>query len=61
MAQWSVSHCSEGAGPVFVAVFLVFLTFAVLIITAIKILIACKIFSKAGYSWAFGLLMLVNL
>ncbi|OHB84959.1 MAG: hypothetical protein A2Z38_06675 [Planctomycetes bacterium RBG_19FT_COMBO_48_8] len=31
----------------------------VLIIVAVKILIFCKIFSKAGYSWALGLLMLV--
>jgi hypothetical protein len=30
-----------------------------LIVTIIKILIYCKIFSKAGYCWALGLLMLV--
>ena len=30
-----------------------------LIATAITLLIWCKVFSKAGYSWAFGLLMLV--
>lgn len=30
-----------------------------LIAVAIKVLIFCKIFSKAGYSWALGLLMLV--
>jgi hypothetical protein len=33
--------------------------FVVLIIIAIKLLIICKIFSKAGYSWALGLLMLI--
>ena len=59
MTQCPISHCSEGAGAVFVAVFIVFLIFALLIITAIKILIACKVFSKAGYSWVFGLLILV--
>lgn len=30
-----------------------------LIVVAIKVLIFCKIFSKAGYCWALGLLMLV--
>jgi hypothetical protein len=28
-------------------------------VVAIKLLIFCKIFSKAGYSWALGLLMMV--
>ena len=32
---------------------------ALLIIVPIKLLISCMIFHKAGYSWAFGLLMLV--
>jgi hypothetical protein len=31
----------------------------VLIITAVKILVFCKICSKTGFSWALGLLMLV--
>jgi len=30
-----------------------------LIATAIKVLVFCKIFSKAGYSWALGLLLLI--
>jgi len=29
------------------------------IVTVIKVLLACKIFSKAGYCWALGLLILV--
>jgi hypothetical protein len=33
--------------------------FVGLIAVAIKVLIFCKIFSKAGYSWALGLLILV--
>ena len=33
--------------------------FIILIVIAIKLLIICKIFSKAGYSWALGLLMLI--
>jgi len=35
------------------------LVLALLIIIPIKLLICCMIFHKAGYSWAFGLLMLV--
>ena len=30
-----------------------------LLVTALQILIYCKIFSKAGFSWALGLLVLV--
>jgi hypothetical protein len=36
--------------------FIILLAFIVVVITA---LIFCKIFSKAGYCWALGLLMLV--
>jgi len=43
--------------------FIVLLTALVVLVSlvalAIKVLIFCKIFSKAGYSWALGLLMLV--
>jgi hypothetical protein len=45
--------------PIFSLIFLIFMIPLVLIIVAVKILIFCKIFSKAGYSWALGLLMLV--
>ena len=45
--------------PVFSIIFLIFMIPVVLIIVAVKILIFCKIFSKAGFSWALGLLMLV--
>ena len=45
--------------PVFGVIFLIFIIPLVLIIVAVKILVFCKIFSKAGYSWALGLLMLV--
>ena len=30
-----------------------------LLMTVLQILVFCKIFSKAGFSWALGLLMLV--
>jgi uncharacterized membrane protein YhaH (DUF805 family) len=46
-------------GPVFAIVFAFLVAFIVLVIVAIKLLICCKIFSKAGYSWALGLLMLI--
>ncbi len=45
--------------PVFSIVFLIFLIPVVMIVVAVKILIFCKIFSKTGYSWALGLLILV--
>jgi len=45
--------------PVFVTMIVLFAILVGLIITAINILIFCKIFAKAGYCWALGLLMLV--
>ncbi len=53
------SQCCPDIGPVFVMLFGMFMLFMVLIAVAIKVLIFCKIFSKAGYSWALGLLILV--
>lgn len=43
----------------FQAIFILFFVFITLIAVAIKILVFCKISSKAGFSWALGLLMLV--
>lgn len=45
--------------PAFGAIFLIFMMLITLIIVGIQILVFCKIFSKTGYSWALGLLMLV--
>ncbi len=53
------SQCCPDIGPVFVMLFGMFMLFTVLIAVAIKVLIFCKIFSKAGYCWALGLLILV--
>jgi UPF0716 family protein affecting phage T7 exclusion len=47
------------AAPVFGAIFTILILFFALIITVIQIIAFCKIFSKAGFSWALGLLMLV--
>jgi len=44
--------------PVFLIYFM-FIIPVVIIIIGVKMLIFCKIFSKAGFSWALGLLMLV--
>ncbi len=45
--------------PIFLLLLLVLISFTVIVVTAIKILVFCKIFSKAGYSWAIGLLVLI--
>ncbi len=54
----SVLAFSRVAGPMELMLIL-FITFIVLVFTAIKVFSFCRIFSKAGYSWAFGLLMLL--
>ncbi len=51
-------HGSEVA-PVFVMIFAGFVILMCLIVAIIKALIFCKVFSKAGYCWALGLLMFV--
>ena len=47
------------AAPVFGAIFIIFMILFALVLTVIQIVAFCKIFSKAGYSWALGLLILV--
>jgi len=39
--------------------FILFMVLVVLIVTVLLTWAFCKIFSRAGYSWALGLLMLV--
>jgi hypothetical protein len=53
------SNCWPDMAPVCVMLFTMFMLFTVLIVAVIKVLIFCKIFSKAGYSWALGLLILL--
>jgi hypothetical protein len=49
-----------GAVPgVFGILLVIFIAFIVLVATVIKVFCFCRIFSKAGYSWAFGLIVLV--
>jgi len=52
-------HHGSDVAPVLGAMLIMFAIFVGLIVIAIKILIYCKIFSKAGYCWALGLLMLI--
>lgn len=49
----------EMVAPVFGIIFLFAVIFISLAATILTIVIYCKIFSKAGFSWALGLLMLV--
>jgi uncharacterized membrane protein YhaH (DUF805 family) len=51
-------HC-QNVGPVFAILIAFLVAFIVLVILAVKLLICCKIFSNAGYSWALGLLILI--
>ena len=57
---WLVlAHSRPDMAPVLLPVFVMFGLFIALVVIAIKILICCRIFAKAGYCWALGLLMLV--
>lgn len=47
------------AEPVLIVFAALFVGLLVLISLAITLLIWCKLFSKAGYSWALGILMLL--
>jgi UPF0716 family protein affecting phage T7 exclusion len=53
-----LSHHPDVA-PIFVVLLTMFIVFMALVVIAIKLLIFCKVFSKAGYSWALGLLMMI--
>lgn len=45
--------------PVFAITFALLFAFFALVVLAVKLLICCRIFANAGYSWALGLLMLI--
>ena len=51
-------HCPQ-VEPGFAIVFAFLFAFIFLVVLAIKLWICCKIFAKAGYGWALGLLMLI--
>ncbi|MHC4498390.1 MAG: hypothetical protein ACYS21_04660 [Planctomycetota bacterium] len=50
---------AERAAPLVGGCFLLFFILVSLIITAVMVWAYCRIFGKAGYPWALGLLMLV--
>ncbi len=54
-----LAHSRPDMAPVFVPLILILAILFALVAVAVKILIWCRIFSKAGYCWALGLLMLV--
>ena len=49
----------EHVAPAFGGCFVLFLILLSLIMTGVMAWVYCRIFSKAGYPWALGLLMLV--
>jgi uncharacterized membrane protein len=46
-------------GPGIAAMFVLFILGIITTVIAVKAIISCMIFSKAGYHWALGLLMIV--
>ena len=58
-STFQLGHGHPDAAPVFIVLLIMFIALFVLICAAIKVIIFCKISSKAGYSWALGLLMLL--
>jgi len=59
MESFVVAQHHPDMAPVLIVLLIIFGILIALIAIAIKVLIFCKISSKAGYSWALGLLMLV--
>ncbi len=47
------------SGPVFAGIMVAVIVFFVVVANLVSILIFCKIFAKAGYHWALGLLVVV--
>ena len=59
MSHTGFACCPPDGGPILLMLVTALAVLVTLIVVAIKVLIFCKIFSKAGYCWALGLLMLV--
>jgi len=45
--------------PILTGILFLIIAFVALIVTALQVLVFCKICSKAGYHWALGLLTLL--
>lgn len=59
MEQFGTVEPVQRLVPVLGILFILFITLISLIVTVLLTWAYCKIFSKAGYCWALGLLMLV--
>lgn len=57
MCHGDIANC--GVLPIIIMVFAGLIVITCLIIRIVIIWVYCKIFSKAGYSWALGLLTLI--
>jgi hypothetical protein len=58
--EWLIMAQSHvDAALIFLPLLIMFVTLMILGIVIVKALICCKIFAKAGYCWALGLLMFV--
>ena len=57
MYHGDIANC--GVAPIFIMIFVGLVLFVSLIVTIVITWIYCRIFSKAGYCWAMGLLMLI--
>ena len=53
-----LSFFGPGPAELILIIFIAFIAFG---LTAVKVFSFCRIFSRMGYSWAFGLLMLLPL
>lgn len=55
-----MESCNSNAPAVmFAGIFAMMVFFFVMLLTIVMVWVYCRIFSKAGYSWALGLLMIV--
>jgi len=56
---FAITEMNSGVAPVIGGIILLVAILFALAINILYVVAFCKIFSKAGYSWALGLLMLV--
>lgn len=59
METITIAPATAHMAPAFGPIMAVFIILMVLVVAAIKVMIFCKIFSKTGYPWALGFLMMV--
>ena len=52
-------HSPEAIGSIILVLLIIFGILMSLTVGVLKVVACCKIFSKAGYGWALGLLMII--